>query len=194
MIPRPLQANSSPLISTQNDPTCWPKMACSELRAANGTLQNMFHNNRCWWARHSYTPWHVIAFIFFLSFPGLLHGLCVCVCVCISYVSNVWEWRMFKTGMNSMCLHPPRTPSPVLSMQKQMASCGDAWGREGAFPKLVFMWMRVPVWRLSTKVPSSISKRPMRKGVKFLHRVHRGMWAFWLLSDQATMLCRYAPF
>lgn len=65
--------------------------------------------------------------LFFSQFPWAPPWtLRVCVCVCISYVSNVWEWRMFKTGMNSMCLHPPRTPSPVMSMQKQMASCGDA--------------------------------------------------------------------
>lgn len=163
----PLQTNSSPLISTpQNNPIYWPKTACILLKAANGTFQNMFHNitNQQLLVRsvQLYSLMTTCHCLYFFSFPEL-HGVCKFPTLVIfrngGCSKRVWIVRALTSR---------RTPSPVMSMQKQMASCGDTWGRERTFPKLVLTLMRVPVCRLGTQVPRVISKRPMKKRVNFL--------------------------
>lgn len=75
-----------------------------------------------------------------------------------------------------------------------MASCGATWGRDGTFPKLVLMLMRVPVCRLSTNVSRVISKRPVRKGVKFLSHVRTVYGLDLRLVNDQAVLCGYNPF
>ena len=108
---------------------------------------------------------------FFLNFSGVC--VCVCVCVCIPYITEVifgMEDVQNRNEEHVPSLHQEQRVLPFLcrSRWQQVAPSRGIWGKEGSFPKLVLMLLRVPVWRLNTQVPKVISKRPMRKGINFL--------------------------
>lgn len=113
IISRLLEANSSPLISTcQNDPTCWPKMACNLLKAAKGHVSK--HVSQ-YYKSTDVSQLSAAIFLnsdkslpfFFLSFPGR-HGACVRAYVCVNFLCY-WVTSgnrgCSKTGMNSMSPH-----------------------------------------------------------------------------------------
>lgn len=121
------------------------------------------------------------------------------VCMWISYTTKVMfgnrrcskqEWTVC-----ALISQEHRVP-PCLcrSRWEQMASCGDTWGKECAFPKLVLMLLRVPVWRLSTKCQEPFPKSQWEKELIPYPHIPSYIWTFMLVSSQAVILFGYDPF
>ena len=124
--------------------------------------------------------------LFFLPFPGL-YG----VSVWISYVTEVMSGieDVWKQEWGVCALTLPRTPSPVLSTQKQVGADGIVWGhlrQEGAFPKMVLMLTRVPMCKLSMKSAKIDFQKSSEKRSSIPTPRPQLLMDLALVSDQAT--------